>query len=140
MSLFVSRKYGGLIIYMSQLFSKRSQASKLNNHPIINQNDVSVLSKTITNNDKAETSFLNNSLLTSNNIVTLLFVSNFIGMAFSRSLHYQFYVWYFHTLHHILWTVNFSSSLRFSCCMNMIIILILLNKIFFQIFNRVNKN
>ena len=31
-------------------------------------------------------------------IVHTMFVSNFIGIAFARTLHYQFYSWYFHTI------------------------------------------
>ncbi|GAB1601083.1 dol-P-Man:Man(5)GlcNAc(2)-PP-Dol alpha-1,3-mannosyltransferase-like [Argonauta hians] len=41
-----------------------------------------------------------------NQIVLPLFSANFIGMCFSRSLHYQFYVWYFHTLHYLLYAVK----------------------------------
>jgi len=50
--------------------------------------------------------------LSADQIVYVLFVSNFIGMTFSRSLHYQFYVWYFHTLPFLLWKTNLWVSIK----------------------------
>jgi alpha-1,3-mannosyltransferase len=38
-----------------------------------------------------------------------LFTANLIGIACSRSLHYQFYVWYFHSLPYLLWSTRFTS-------------------------------
>lgn len=36
-------------------------------------------------------------------ITLTMFVSNFIGICFARTLHYQFYSWYFHALPFLLW-------------------------------------
>ena len=36
-------------------------------------------------------------------ILFVLFSSNFCGIVTSRTLHFQFYVWYFHTLHFLIW-------------------------------------
>ncbi|PQQ14543.1 dol-P-Man:Man(5)GlcNAc(2)-PP-Dol alpha-1 3-mannosyltransferase [Prunus yedoensis var. nudiflora] len=45
-------------------------------------------------------------------IVTTMFVGNFIGILCARSLHYQFYSWYFHSLPYLLWKTPFPTLLR----------------------------
>ena len=45
-------------------------------------------------------------LLSSEYIIHTLFVSNYIGIVFARTLHYQFYSWYFHSLPFLLWMTN----------------------------------
>ncbi|XP_003737983.3 lethal(2)neighbour of Tid protein [Galendromus occidentalis] len=44
-------------------------------------------------------------LLLPDQILFPMFVSNFIGIVFARSLHYQFYVWYYHSIPYILWSL-----------------------------------
>ncbi|CAL4080626.1 unnamed protein product [Meganyctiphanes norvegica] len=41
-----------------------------------------------------------------------LFVSNLIGIACSRSLHYQFYCWYAHTIPYMLWATHYPVKYR----------------------------
>lgn len=44
--------------------------------------------------------------------VEILFFSNFIGIVFFRSLHYQFYCWYFHQLGFLLWVSDIPLLLK----------------------------
>nr|XP_022343201.1 dol-P-Man:Man(5)GlcNAc(2)-PP-Dol alpha-1,3-mannosyltransferase-like [Crassostrea virginica] len=53
-----------------------------------------------------------NTNLSPNQILLPLWTANLIGMSFSRSLHYQFYVWYFHTLHYLLWSTSQSDIVK----------------------------
>ncbi|KAK4273199.1 hypothetical protein QN277_021647 [Acacia crassicarpa] len=51
-------------------------------------------------------------VLTKEHIVTTMFVGNFIGIVCARSLHYQFYSWYFHSLPYLLWRTNYPTLMR----------------------------
>jgi alpha-1,3-mannosyltransferase len=50
--------------------------------------------------------------LSANEIVNILFISNFVGVAFARSLHYQFYIWYFHTLPFLIWSTGLPTPIK----------------------------
>ncbi|PSS06226.1 Dol-P-Man:Man(5)GlcNAc(2)-PP-Dol alpha-1,3-mannosyltransferase [Actinidia chinensis var. chinensis] len=50
--------------------------------------------------------------LNKEHIVTTMFVGNFIGILCARSLHYQFYSWYFYSLPYLLWKTSFPTLLR----------------------------
>jgi len=50
--------------------------------------------------------------LSKEHIVTVMFVGNFIGIVCARSLHYQFYSWYFYSLPFLLWRTQFPTVVR----------------------------
>lgn len=50
--------------------------------------------------------------LNKEHIATVMFVGNFIGIVCARSLHYQFYSWYFYSLPFLLWKAPFPTLLR----------------------------
>ncbi|GAY40919.1 hypothetical protein CUMW_055490 [Citrus unshiu] len=51
-------------------------------------------------------------ILKKEHIVTTMFAGNFIGIVCARSLHYQFYLWYFYSLPYLLWRTPFPTLLR----------------------------
>ncbi|XP_020685281.1 dol-P-Man:Man(5)GlcNAc(2)-PP-Dol alpha-1,3-mannosyltransferase [Dendrobium catenatum] len=51
-------------------------------------------------------------VLRKDHIVAVMFVGNFIGIICARSLHYQFYSWYFFSLPFLLWKTPFPTIIR----------------------------
>ncbi|XP_039745339.1 lethal(2)neighbour of tid protein 2 [Pararge aegeria] len=69
------------------------------------------LKKTIDNKSKQHYSI--NFDVLSQLFILPMFLVNFIGIVCARSLHYQFYSWYFHTLPYLLWSTNYTVIVRF---------------------------
>jgi alpha-1,3-mannosyltransferase len=46
-----------------------------------------------------------------------LLSSNFVGIVFARTLHYQFYTWYFHALPFLLWSTRLATPARIGVMM-----------------------
>lgn len=45
-------------------------------------------------------------------MLLVVFTGNFIGIVCARTLHFQFYSWYFHTIPFLLWNMKASTPLR----------------------------
>ena len=43
-------------------------------------------------------------------VIYTMFASNYVGIVFARTLHYQFYCWYFYSLPMLLWLTSFGPS------------------------------
>uniref|UniRef100_A0A914DYT6 dolichyl-P-Man:Man5GlcNAc2-PP-dolichol alpha-1,3-mannosyltransferase n=1 Tax=Acrobeloides nanus TaxID=290746 RepID=A0A914DYT6_9BILA len=52
----------------------------------------------------------NTTRIEANELLFALFTANLIGITFARSLHYQFYSWYFHTLPYLLFSTLYSKK------------------------------
>ncbi|KAL9648031.1 hypothetical protein ABK040_012085 [Willaertia magna] len=63
---------------------------------------------------------LKNKKLNPHYILYIMFTSNFIGICFSRSLHYQFYIWYFHSLPFLLFEIPFIKLFKNNSLNNLI--------------------
>lgn len=64
-------------------------------------------------NDESDKPYSINFDILSQLFILPMFLVNFIGIVCARSLHYQFYSWYFHTLPYLLWSTNYTIIIRF---------------------------
>eukprot|EP00250_Pteridium_aquilinum_P033344 c5480_g1_i1 orf=143-1462(+) len=72
------------------------------------QSFAGLLSSTSNNFSRKDTQVL----LEPRHVTTVLFTGNFIGILCARSLHYQFYSWYFYSLPYLLWRTSFPTVMR----------------------------
>ena len=64
------------------------------------------------NNDAVEGDNNNDNTIGPIDVLGILFTSNFIGVVFARSLHYQFYAWYMHTLPYLCWMTPYPTVIK----------------------------
>lgn len=48
-------------------------------------------------------------------VLTVMLTGNFIGIVFCRSLHYQFYSWYFFSIPYLLWRTDLPNVIKLLC-------------------------
>ncbi|KAJ4727653.1 Dol-P-Man:Man(5)GlcNAc(2)-PP-Dol alpha-1,3-mannosyltransferase [Melia azedarach] len=60
----------------------------------------------------SSSSSLSSKILKKEHIITTMFAGNFIGIVCARSLHYQFYSWYFYSVPYLLWRTSYPTLLR----------------------------
>eukprot|EP00940_MAST-03C_sp_MAST-3C-sp2_P003212 g3212.t1 len=65
---------------------------------------IAVLRKTLVDGETAIVGDAKRASLSPEHIATVMLECNFIGIVFARSLHFQFYVWYWHALPLLLWS------------------------------------
>jgi alpha-1,3-mannosyltransferase len=60
-----------------------------------------------------DTNKAGSAVLSAQQMVLMFFTSNVLGIIFARSLHFQFYIWYFHTLPFLLWSTPYPALVNF---------------------------
>ncbi|GFS17911.1 Dol-P-Man:Man(5)GlcNAc(2)-PP-Dol alpha-1,3-mannosyltransferase [Elysia marginata] len=105
---FFWRRWRPMFVSVKLQWSKSGLKQKLGPHHILLKDYGLELAFTSLTSVTLGWSFLNRAV----QVLFPLFTANLIGMSFSRSLHYQFYVWYFHSLHYLVWCCPYPPVLR----------------------------
>lgn len=98
----INSKEGGLLRYIIIYFKAPNYNIRSNN----NNND---------NRFKQEIKkLLKRLVVVDEYFLDRLFLCNFIGIMFAKSLHFQFYVWYYHTVPYLAWRSSLPLPFKFS--------------------------